>query len=545
MNRYTAIIFLISYFFKFSSSAQTLTVSTGQLSFGNVYENAPDSMQLGITNNLGYDVTVNNIRFYNTYGSPAFSCGTGAFVISDNTTAAIWIRFSPRHNIFHNSEMIIENTGRRGAVSVDLTGQGKYSNTYYNLTENLSEENLKTVLGAITGNGYVSLGYNTARDEMFMTIDNKKVNGQGAAQNTLECVYTGRQAVGYTSRTDCQTNFSFNTEHTFPQTFFSSAEPMKSDLHHLFPTDDNANNQRGDNPFGPVNNPSWTNGGSSSDGITFEPRDLQKGVAARSLFYFVLRYQDYSNFVAPQESILRTWFQSFPVSSQERTRNSDIYSVQQNRNPFVDYPVFLERIQSITSNSVAPLNSSVDLSEDTMIYGTIQPNVPVTYSLVIVNNGNTSVNLTNFALTHPGELSFASTGNDTTIGPGDALTVRVQCLTALTDSIRAFLTFNTNASGHVNISIPVFVNDVIYSVIADVKGTSFRIFPNPASDIVTISSEGNEMTRWALTSITGETLGNGQYYGATTIDVGSYAKGIYLLKIFTNGEILNRKIIVQ
>src|SRR6185295_4028554 len=190
-------------------------------------------------------------------------------------------------------------------------------------------------LGAVTGNGYISLGYNLARDSMFMWFDNKKTNGQGASQNTLECIYTGREAIGYTSRSDCQTNFSFNTEHTFPQSLFASNEPMRSDLHHLFPTDDASNNERADNPFGIVTNATWSVGGSKSNRSIFEPRDQQKGATARAMMYFVLRYQNYNSFFTSQESILRTWHQNFPNTQIERTRNDDIYGMQHNRNPFV------------------------------------------------------------------------------------------------------------------------------------------------------------------------------------------------------------------
>ena len=330
------IIFILLSIFFIDTNSQTLSVSSKQLNFGSADENLPDSLQLTISNSIGRDVNVTGIKFYNTYGSPAFSTPSSAFNIANGDSQTIWIKFSPRHNIFHNSEMVIENDGLRGYVNVDLLGQGKYSNHYYDLTENLSEENLKSVFKLITGNGYLSLGYATARDSMFMWIDNKKANGQGASQNTLECIYTGREAIGYTSRLDAQTNFSFNTEHTFPQSLFSSLEPMKSDLHHLFPSDDVANGQRGDNPFGIVTVPSWNNGGSFSDGTLFEPRDIQKGASARALFYFVIRYQNYSNFLTSQETVLRTWHQNFPVSGIEQIRNDDIFSIQHNKNPFVE-----------------------------------------------------------------------------------------------------------------------------------------------------------------------------------------------------------------
>ena len=75
---------------------------------------------------------------------------------------------------------------------MDLQGQGILSDLYYRTTENKSEQALKDALGARLIQGQNQLSYSQARDEMFMKIDNQKTNGQGAAQNTLECVYTGQ-----------------------------------------------------------------------------------------------------------------------------------------------------------------------------------------------------------------------------------------------------------------------------------------------------------------------------------------------------------------
>jgi hypothetical protein len=538
------ILFVINLFTS-NVHSQTLSVSTNQLNFGNAFENSPDSVQLTLTNSIGHDVTVTGIKFYNTYGGPPFSASSSWFTIANGASATIWIKFSPQHNIFHNSEMVIENDGLRGFVSVDLRGQGKYSDHYYDQTENMSEENLKNVIKTITGIGYVSLGYNIARDSMFMSIDNKKTNGQGASQNTLECIYTGRQAIGYIDRADCQTNFSFNTEHTWPQSLFTSLEPMKSDLHHLFPTDDVANNQRGDNPFGVVGSPSWSNGGSKSDGTIFEPRDAQKGQAARALFYFVLRYQNYSNFLNSQGSILRQWHQTFPPSSIERVRNNDIFSMQHNKNPFIDYPVFIDRITSLSSTSVAPIVSSVDILQDTIVYGTIPVNTFVTFNYVIVNHGNTDIHFTNFNLTHAPELNFASSGNDTTIAPGDALVLPINCFTTVTDSIRAFLSFNTDATGNSSVTIPIFVNDLIYSGVNEIF-SDVNISPNPAHDKLKISfcNDGRNI-HYVLTDIAGKKIASSVLNDNHEINLNAIKSGIYILQLHSKDGVVNKKIIVQ
>ena len=70
--------------------------------------------------------------------------------------------------------------------------------------------------------------------------------------------------------------------------------------------------------------------------------------------YFVIRYQDYSSHFAGSETVLRQWHNAFPVDAIDRKRNNDIYAAQNNRNPFIDYPQFEERITNFVSNSVAP-----------------------------------------------------------------------------------------------------------------------------------------------------------------------------------------------
>jgi len=516
------------------SFSQTLTVSSPQLNFGIAYENAPDSLQISVLNNIGHSVDVTGIKFYTTYGVPAFSASSDHFTVPDGSSQNIWIKFSPRHNIFHNSEMVIENNSLRGYVSVDLIGQGKYSNTYYDSTENLSEENLKVKLKYITGLNYDTLGYNFARDSMFMWLDNQFVNGQAAAVNTLEGIYTGILATGYTSRADCQTTFNFNTEHTFPQSLFSQAEPMRSDLHHLFPTDDPSNNYRADNPFGVVTNPAWTSGGSKGTLTLFEPRDQQKGATARAMMYFVIRYQDYSGFFAPQETILRTWHTQFLPTQVERKRNDDILLIQHNRNPFVDYPQFIERIHSIASLSVDPPAPSVDILEDTIVYGFVPQSIPQIFHYVIVNNGNTNVNFTNFNLSNPAILSFQNGGNDTLIAPGDALGIDISLITSSQDSIHESLMFQTDDPTLATATIPIYANSFTVSNVSENAGEHFVVFPNPVKQLLQISCNFYADADYTITDVAGKQIMYGKLLtdkSIQSIDVSALENGIYFLKV--------------
>lgn len=316
------------------------------------------------------------------------------------------------HNLDFDSYLFVE-VNDEYAVPVEVNAQLRYSDSYYSSSFNKREESLKQSLKSLIS-GHTSLGYNSARDAMYMNIDNKKNNGQGAVQNTLECPYTGRQAVGYSNRQDAQSNYSFNTEHTYPQGLFSRNEPMKSDMFHLYPTDQNSNSQRGNLPFGVVSSASWSEGGSKKGNGVFEPRDVHKGAVARAMMYFVIRYTDYSNFFRGQESILRQWNTNFSPTNAERRRNDDIENYQGNRNPFIDYPQFADRITSFTSNSVNPDLVSYDFYPKQIEVDSI--NDDDSLLVYLYNSGDTLIELSNILFSSVGgEWELSS--NKTQVSP--------------------------------------------------------------------------------------------------------------------------------
>ena len=475
---------------------QNFSVSPAQLNFGIVTEVTPDSQQVTISNTTLYDITVTGYRFYNFYGAPAFSTTGGVFMVPAGSSQSIWIKFSPVHNINHNSELFILSDCHCGALRVDLLGQGRYSKSYYNNTENLIEEVLKDSLHDIIGRNYFNAGYSIARDSMFMSYDNLKVNGGGTSSNTIECVYTGRQAVGYTDRTDCQTNYSFNTEHTFPQNFFNSLEPMRADLYHLFPTDDLANNTRGSLPFGVVNNPTWSQGGSKGNSSTFEPRDVHKGATARAMFYFVVRYQNYSNFLTSQEGILRQWHDQFPPTAAEITRGNKIFQLQDNRNPFIDYPQFIDRITSISNTSVGNVATSTDTPTDTIDFGIVPGNAANNYTFWIMNDGNAPLNISGLNMNVPASLFFINgTDADTTILPGEAAGIDIVLTMVSPGPFTANLNFTAQGTGLLaNVSVPIIAN-VSWTGLTEVSnGNGYTIYPNPASGHICINPNPTEGT---------------------------------------------------
>lgn len=144
-----------------------------------------------------------------------------------------------------------------------------------------------------------------------------------------------------------------NTEHTWPQSKFTekySKDMQKSDLHHLFPTDNQMNAVRGNYPFGEVVAPTKSlkcNNvlfGKSDLGEekTFEPPEWHKGNVARALFYFSVRYE--VDIDENQEKTLRLWNQLDPVDEEEARLNNRIHEIQHTRNPFVDHSEWVQLI---------------------------------------------------------------------------------------------------------------------------------------------------------------------------------------------------------
>ncbi len=193
----------------------------------------------------------------------------------------------------------------------------------------LRDDNLIRSLRDLVDN-QIPVGYQAAQDIIFSKLDNHG--------GVVECVYTGRKL-----ETQGEPNASnMNIEHTWPQSQGATGD-AKCDLHHLFPTDSKANNLRSSFPFGNVENPTWTQGGSKFNGKVFEVRPKQKGNTARAMFYFSMRYN--KKIADDQEAVLRQWHKQDPVDDDEIERNNRIENFQHNRNPFVDHPEFVDQIK--------------------------------------------------------------------------------------------------------------------------------------------------------------------------------------------------------
>ncbi|HHX79440.1 MAG TPA: hypothetical protein GX692_00020 [Acholeplasmataceae bacterium] len=146
---------------------------------------------------------------------------------------------------------------------------------------------------------------------------------------------------------------------------FSNNSIPGSDLHNLKPSNKTANNRRGNLDFDEGGTRLEITYGPGStfnyvDSNSFEPRDEDKGDVARIIFYMAVRYEgdksgepdlelndrvnNGKNPYMGRVSVLLKWNREDPVDDFEKNRNEVIYSIQGNRNPFIDNPDFAEMI---------------------------------------------------------------------------------------------------------------------------------------------------------------------------------------------------------
>jgi hypothetical protein len=220
---------------------------------------------------------------------------------------------------------------------------------------------LDEINASCVGNCYAhaSIGYNAARVFLLGNFYLIKT-GNGYGVHDVYCDhdiapedFKGGRAAGPNQIPDDRV---VNVEHTWPQSRFTNRYPtdlQKADLHHLFPANSKMNSIRGNNPFGEVtrdtqqlackNVRTGTAAGGNGEEI-FEPPREHRGNVARALFYFATRYD--LQIDPQQEAFLRKWHKEDPVDQEEMDRNEKIFALQKDRNPFVDYPELVDKIDN-------------------------------------------------------------------------------------------------------------------------------------------------------------------------------------------------------
>ncbi len=230
--------------------------------------------------------------------------------------------------------------------------KGQVPAGYYDDAIGKTGDELKAALHQIIDD-HVEYSYSDLRDFILLESDEDPDNS-----NNVILLYSGfsrgKDEFG-------GSNGQWNREHVWAKSHggFDNVPPEGTDAHHIRPSDVMINNVRGnldfDNGGSPVNGAP----GCKKDDNSFEPHDDFKGDVARMIFYMAVRYEggngeldlevvDMVNTTPNPEhgklSTLMDWHAMDPPDDFEENRNEVVFDYQENRNPFIDYPEFVEDI---------------------------------------------------------------------------------------------------------------------------------------------------------------------------------------------------------
>lgn len=271
----------------------------------------------------------------------------------------------------------------------------------------------------------------------------------------------------YSNTVRRQTGFSavsgMHIEHSFPKSWWGAYQNNAyNDLYHLYPADALANETKNNLPLGEVAGTASFDNGVVKIGVNgflvgsldkcFEPADEYKGDFARTYFYISTIYENlaplmqspmiFTNNTYPfwkpwALDLLLKWHRQDPVSAKELTRIEAVYSIQGNRNPFIDYPDLAEYIWGKDTTGIFPF------PEETGPF-LVAPRrgVSIDFGVILQNDTRTqNLHIQGVNLTSDVQVSF--------IRNSSALSLSVPSISAAnaTTGIDLGITFKPGASG--------------------------------------------------------------------------------------------------
>ncbi|MBR5457116.1 MAG: endonuclease [Bacteroidaceae bacterium] len=285
---------------------------------------------------------------------------------------------------------------------IPVSAQKEY---YTSIDGTKGGESLKTALYNLIKN-HKKISYGSGADKTwgaFYTTDAVVENGK---RRVLD-MYSGEKRY-FGSKGEAVSGM--NIEHSVAKSWWGgTSNNAYCDLHHLNPSDQDANSRKSNYPLGELTSITWDNGvtfvgKANIDGKSqnaFEPHDDYKGDFARTYMYMFTCYQDltweytwmnYEKSTYPTlkpwaVQLLLKWHKEDPVSEKEVNRNNAVYEVQGNRNPFVDYPQLAEYVWGDSINYTFHLNGNVEGGTDSDDDNTIA--VPEGYRLKLFEDFET------------------------------------------------------------------------------------------------------------------------------------------------------------
>lgn len=268
--------------------------------------------------------------------------------------------FTPRHieanTTYHfavyafNGPNGYENYRTMNPATANVTSTGSQIGNYYNGIQSGSTNFLSSISALI--NPHTSITYYNYLTTM---MNQYEVRDTTNGQSYVECVYSGEHKVFTDPFT--WTAVGYSREHSYCHSWMPTypcdnpEKPEYNDQHNLWPTNlQQANTPRSNLPLGDIDgNVVYTYLGCKvgyiGNQLGFEPRPEQKGNAARSIFYMATCYngQSGNNWQLPanqSQETLKTWHFADAPDNYEIARHEYVYTLQGNRNPYIDSAYF-------------------------------------------------------------------------------------------------------------------------------------------------------------------------------------------------------------
>jgi len=300
-----------------------------------------------------------------------------------------------------------------------------------------------------------------------------------------------------------------NIEHSFAKSWWGGTEIQAyKDLHHLNPSDATANQRKSSYIISIVDTVITYENGVIKVGKTkrkpgqlffsWEPADEYKGDFARVYMYMVTAYEDYATLWTNDSEhlldnntypvfekwildILLDWTRQDPVSAKEIARNNIIYSIQGNRNPYIDYPLMAEYVWGNRSTIPFAENGIVtypflNLPERNEVF--------VSDTLYLQQSKTITIPIKATNLT--GSLFFALSGTNasnytlsrTSISKGEAeseTNLEIIVTSATAGEINSTLTITGGGIAPTNVTLHSFISDKFISLKAtNITSNSFN-----------------------------------------------------------------------
>lgn len=402
--------------------------------------------------------------------------------------------------------------------------QAQAPSGYYSAAKGKKSSSLKTALYAIVADHEVRSYSNLWTD--FKTTDVRDDGKIWDMYSNITDYEPGGDAQGanYSSEGD-----SYNREHSFPKSWFDDASPMYTDLFHIYPTDGYVNNRRSNYPFGETSGETYKSAGGFSkvgsctlsgySGTVFEPADEYKGDFARTYFYMATAYEDkISSWSSPMLAgnkypayadwaldMLMRWAEEDPVSEKEIARNNAVYTIQKNRNPYIDFPGLEQYVwgsetstafnpDDYTEPGVSPAPVTVDAPVFSPAAGTVKSGTEVTIS-------TTTEGAYIFYCVNSGELCSQLSPASIVISETSTVTAYAMLGEEKSESVTATYTVESDAPSGEGIYLLLTANDQLKSgsqllVVCQEKGTAMAEQGNDIRNCadVTVASDATVTT---------------------------------------------------